>query len=214
MGLVSAVGTALVYGLGGWYVIQGTFTVGTIVAFGSYLGQLYGTLQGLAGAPVDFSTSMVSFERVFEVIDLPQDIAEKENAIVLQNAQGNLEFDNVTFNYSMDESKLLKRCQTLREDGRCEGGPVRGGGRRTKTTGRPRERGTRVTSPKNGLRRGIPSQARDVALEGISFTAASGQLVALVGPSGAGKTTLTYLIPSLYDPTSGVIRIDGMTCRT
>ncbi len=65
LGLISAVGTALVYGLGGWYVIQGTFTVGTIVAFGSYLGQLYGALQGLAGAPVEFSTSMVSFERVF-----------------------------------------------------------------------------------------------------------------------------------------------------
>ena len=103
-------GTALVYGLGGWYVIQGTFTVGTIVAFGSYLGQLYGALQGLAGAPVDFSTSMVSFERVFEVIDLPQDIPEKEDAIVLKTDEikGDLEFDNVTFNYSIDESKLLK----------------------------------------------------------------------------------------------------------
>ncbi len=108
LGLVSAVGTALVYGLGGWYVIQGTFTIGTIVAFGSYLGQLYGALQGLAGAPVEFSTSMVSFERVFEVIDLPQDIPEKENAIILTNVRGDLEFDNVTFNYSVDESKLLK----------------------------------------------------------------------------------------------------------
>jgi ATP-binding cassette subfamily B protein len=107
LGLVGAVGTALVYGLGGWYVIQGTFTVGTIVAFGSYLGQLYGALQGLAGAPVDFSTSMVSFERVFEVMDLPQDIPEKENTIALENVRGNLEFDNVTFNYSLDESKLL-----------------------------------------------------------------------------------------------------------
>ncbi|MFN8463459.1 MAG: ABC transporter ATP-binding protein [Anaerolineales bacterium] len=77
-GLITAVGTALVYGLGGWYVIEGVFTVGTIVAFGSYLGQLYSALQGLAGAPVEFSTSMVSFERVFEVIDLPQDIVEKE----------------------------------------------------------------------------------------------------------------------------------------
>ncbi len=102
-GLVSAIGTALVYGLGGYYVITGVFTVGTIVAFGAYLGQLYGSLQGLAGAPVEFSTSMVSFERVFEIIDLPEDIAEKEDALVLYDVQGKLEFDNVTFNYRVDE---------------------------------------------------------------------------------------------------------------
>ncbi len=71
IGLVSAVGTALVYGIGGYLVIQRAFTIGTIVAFGAYLSNLYGALQGLANAPVDFATSMVSFERVFEVIDLP-----------------------------------------------------------------------------------------------------------------------------------------------
>ena len=109
IGLVSAVGTALVYGLGGYFVIQGAFTVGTIVAFGSYLGQLYGALQGLAGAPVDFSTSMVSFERVFEIIDLPLDIAEKKDARELQVVSGDLEFDDVSFNYSVDESKLLSQ---------------------------------------------------------------------------------------------------------
>src|SRR6266498_4996287 len=81
-GLVSAVGTALVYGLGGYFVITAVYTVGTIVAFGSYLGQLYGTLQGLAGAPVEFSTSMVSFERVFEIIDLPEDIPQRNDAYV------------------------------------------------------------------------------------------------------------------------------------
>jgi ATP-binding cassette subfamily B protein len=107
-GLVSAVGTALVYGLGGYFVITDVFTVGTIVAFGSYLASLYGALQGLAGAPVEFSTSMVSFERVFEVIDLPQDIVENENAIVLHDIKGELEFDNVNFNYRVDDSKLLK----------------------------------------------------------------------------------------------------------
>src|SRR5512139_2484836 len=106
-GLVSAIGTALVYGLGGYFVITDVFTIGTIVAFGSYLTQLYGSLQGLAGAPVEFSTSMVSFERVFEVIDLPQDIVEKSNAIVLQDVKGELEFENVTFNYRVDDSKLL-----------------------------------------------------------------------------------------------------------
>jgi ATP-binding cassette subfamily B protein len=201
LGLVGAVGTALVYGLGGWYVIQGTFTVGTIVAFGSYLGQLYGALQGLASAPVDFSTSMVSFERVFEVVDLPQDISEVAHPIVLQNAHGSLEFENITFNYSIDESKLLK---DVKRYGRMEDvGAVLSGGKTTAPTLRNEE--TTPDSPEAAF----TSQARDVALEGISFKAEAGQLVALVGPSGAGKTTVTYLIPRLYDPTSGVIRIDG-----
>ena len=209
LGLVSAVGTALVYGLGGWYVIQGTFTVGTIVAFGSYLGQLYGALQGLAGAPVEFSTSMVSFERVFEIIDLPQDIAEKENAIVLDNAHGNLEFKNVNFNYSIDESKLLK---DVKRYGRHEDvAAVLSLTEKTngkKKVEHPAAGGDEEHDSDSG-EADATSQAREVALEGVSFIAASGQLVALVGPSGAGKTTLTYLIPRLYDPTDGVIRIDG-----
>jgi ATP-binding cassette, subfamily B, bacterial len=219
LGLVSAVGTALVYGLGGWYVIQGTFTIGTIVAFGSYLGQLYGALQGLAGAPVEFSTSMVSFERVFEVIDLPQDIAEKENAIVLTNVRGDLEFDKVTFTYSVDESKLLK---DVKRYGRHEDvgavlslteKPTTDDGQQT--TARGRNGQSSMDNPRDSepasdsVEADSTSQAREVALEEVSFTAASGQLVALVGPSGAGKTTLTYLIPRLYDPTDGTIRIDG-----
>jgi ATP-binding cassette subfamily B protein len=218
LGLVSAVGTALVYGLGGWYVIQGSFTVGTIVAFGAYLGQLYGALQGLAGAPVEFSTSMVSFERVFEVIDLPQDIPEKENALVLHDAKGQLEFENVSFNYSVDESKLLK---DVKRYGRMEdvgavlsgGKPTTDDGLQTAAKGKNSQssavngRDERIASDSSEA--DATSQAREVALEGISFTARPGQLVALVGPSGAGKTTLTYLIPRLYDPTDGVIRIDG-----
>jgi ATP-binding cassette subfamily B protein len=204
LGLVGAVGTALVYGLGGWYVIQGTFTIGTIVAFGSYLGQLYGALQGLASAPVDFSTSMVSFERVFEVDDLPQDIPEKENALVLQNVRGDLEFNNVTFNYSIDETRLLK---DVKRYGKMEdvGGVL-------SLSGKVDEKQTDELSTHKEESPGT-SQARDVALECISFTASAGQLVALVGPSGAGKTTVTYLIPRLYDPTSGVIRIDGQDVK-
>ncbi len=227
-GLVSAVGTALVYGLGGYFVITDVFTVGTIVAFGSYLGQLYGTLQGLASAPVDFSTSMVSFERVFEVIDLPQDIEEKENAIELHDVKGSLEFDNVTFNYSVDESKLLK---DVKRYGRMEDVKAVLSG----TTSTDKDRGPKtVDGPQsavhgpngNALRQAQDdssdstetdsreaSQAREVALEGVSFIARPGQLIALVGPSGAGKTTMTYLIPRLYDPTEGVIRIDGHNLR-
>jgi len=192
--LISAVGTALVYGLGGYFVIRGTFTIGTIVAFGAYVGYLYSALQGLSNAPVDFATSMVSFERVFEVIDLPVDIAEKPNAAVLKGVQGEIVFEDVTFNYEAGDEKLLS---DVRRYGSMDN----------------------VTTVLSGVQAsaeeeaGPRSQARGIALENISFRAAPGQLVALVGPSGAGKTTLTYLIPRLYDPTSGTIRIDGHDLR-
>ncbi|MHB8105892.1 MAG: ABC transporter ATP-binding protein [Candidatus Cryosericum sp.] len=192
--LISAVGTALVYGLGGYFVIRGAFTIGTIVAFGAYVGYLYSALQGLSNAPVDFATSMVSFERVFEVIDLPVDIAEKPDAAVLKGVQGEIVFENVTFNYEAGDEKLLS---DVRRYGSVDN----------------------VTTVLSGMQTsaeeeaGPRSQARGIALENISFKAAPGQLVALVGPSGAGKTTLTYLIPRLYDPTSGTIRIDGHDLR-
>jgi ATP-binding cassette subfamily B protein len=210
IGLVTAVGTALVYGLGGYFVIRGAFTVGTIVAFGSYLGQLYGSLQGLASAPVDFSTSMVSFERVFEIIDLPLDIAEKKDALVLSDIRGELEFDHVSFNYSIDESMLLsevKRYGSMDNVKAVISGQAASGS--DKTNGK---RETEKTPPVNEDTENT-SQAREVALTGISFHARPGQLIALVGPSGAGKTTTTYLIPRLYDPTSGAIRIDGHDLR-
>ncbi len=214
LGLVSAVGTALVYGLGGYYVIQGSFTIGTIVAFGSYLGSLYGALQGLAGAPVEFSTSMVSFERVFELIDLPQDITEKENAIELQNVKGELEFDNVTFNYKVDDSILLSEVKrygsmdnvktVISGQSSVDSKNSQGKNGQSSSINRRDER-----TASDSAEADPTSQARAVALEGISFKASAGSLVALVGPSGAGKTTITYLIPRLYDPTSGIIRLDG-----
>jgi ATP-binding cassette, subfamily B, bacterial len=204
LGLVSAVGTALVYGLGGYYVIQGTFTIGTIVAFGAYLGQLYGALQGLASAPVDFSTSMVSFERVFEVLDLPHDIVEQQDAFQLEDVRGQLVFDNVTFQYNLDDSKLLKdvkRYGRMEDVGAVLSLSSDGNGKNGNGAG-----------PEGDLE--VPaSQAREVALDSISFRASPGQLIALVGPSGAGKTTLTYLIPRLYDPTSGRILIDDHDLR-
>lgn len=204
IGLVSAVGTALVYGLGGWFVIEGRFTVGTIVAFGSYLGTLYGALQGLAGAPVEFSTSMVSFERVFEVIDLPEDIAEKPDARPLTDVRGDLVFEDVTFNYRAEDQPALS--EVKRYGSMSSVTAVLSGSPADK----PKHDSGKPTEPDNGE---PDSQARAVALSGITFRAMPGQLVALVGPSGAGKTTLTYLIPRLYDPTSGVIRIDGHDLR-
>ncbi len=163
IGLLSAVGTALVYGVGGYLVIQGAFTIGTIVAFGAYLRNLYTALQDLANAPVDFATSVVSFERVFEVIDLPLEITTKPDAVELNSVRGELTFDDISFKYELRETNLL--------------------------------------------------QARTHALEQISFGVKAGQLVALVGPSGAGKTTLTYLIPRLYDPTHGRVLLDGHDVR-
>lgn len=200
IGLVSAVGTALVYGLGGWFVLQGTFTIGTIVAFGSYLGTLYGALQGLAGAPVEFSTSMVSFERVFEVLDLPEEIAEPAAPRALPQVRGDLRFENVSFLYDAEDAAQLS---AVRRYGSMEnvGAALSGAD---------------ATPPKSAAPNGdaAPSQARAVALEGVSFEVSAGQLLALVGPSGAGKTTLTYLIPRLYDPAEGRILLDGYDLRT
>jgi ATP-binding cassette subfamily B protein len=210
LGLVGAVGTSLVYGLGGYYVITGAFTIGTIVAFGSYLDQLYGALQGLTGAPVSFSTSMVSFERVFEIIDLPTDIPEKEDAIVLQDVQGRLEFENVTFNYNVESSSLLKE---VKRYGRHEDVAAVLSLSKSTTDSGPKTADGPKGNGSSEAETDSTSQAREVALAGVSFSARPGQLVALVGPSGAGKTTMTYLIPRLYDPTNGVIRIDGHDLR-
>lgn len=194
VGMVSAVGSALVFGIGGYMVMQETFTIGTIVAFGAYLASLYTALQGLANAPVEFATSVVSFERVFEVIDLPLDIEEKPDAHVLGKAAGELVFQNVSFAYEIKAEHLLSDVQRFGQMERVAA--VFSG------DGKPEAEAVRAIS-----------QAREVALEGISFTARPGQLVALVGPSGAGKTTLTYLIPRLYDPAEGRILIDGRDLR-
>ena len=194
IGLLSAVGTALVYGFGGYFVIKGLFTVGTIVAFGSYLGSLYGALFSLANAPMDFATSVVSFERVFEVIDMPLDIKEKADARIPQAVKGQIDFEDVTFTYQAGDEHLLS---DVRRYGSTESITASLSG----------------TSSISNVDDGHHSQARGNALEHVSFCIEPGSLVALVGPSGAGKTTLTYLIPRLYDPTAGSIRLDGVDLR-
>jgi len=199
IGLLSAVGTALVYGIGGYLVIQGNFTIGTIVAFGAYLTSLYSSLQGLANAPVEFATSIVSFERVFEVIDLPLDIQEQPGAYRLEQVAGELVFEDVSFRYQVDDQPRLTE---VRRFGQMESvTAVLSGAEKAAR----REDEEAEAHPR--------SQARESALEHISFVARPGQLVALVGPSGAGKTTLTYLIPRLYDPDEGRILIDGHDLR-
>ncbi|MCC7361098.1 MAG: ABC transporter ATP-binding protein [Anaerolineales bacterium] len=201
---------ALVYGFGGWLVIQKAFTIGAIVAFGTYLSSLYGAIQGLASAPVEFATSMVSFERVFEVLDLPVEIQDRPDAVALQAARGALTFDHVTFKYEVRPDQLLS---DVKRPGQLSGVThVMSLGDHPGGNGAPPARPGENDAPA-GDPAARPSQARINALDDVSFSVQPGQLVALVGPSGAGKTTLTYLIPRLYEPTSGRILIDGRDLR-
>jgi ATP-binding cassette, subfamily B, bacterial len=218
--LVGVIGTALVYWVGGHLVIEGAFSIGTIVAFGSYLSQLYGPMQALTNAPVMFAQSMVSFERVFEVIDLPLEIAEKPDAKPLTEVKGELNFENVSFNYAIDESLLLTevtrhgRMENVRavfSDADKMPTPDEKKPAQMKTFFFSKEQPVikeQVAEPEKKY-----SQAREQALDHVSFTIKPGQLAALVGPSGAGKTTMTYLIPRLYDPTEGRILLDGLDLR-
>lgn len=197
IGLTGVVGTALVYWVGGHLVLGGVFTVGTIVAFATYLGQLYGPLEYLINAPVSFSTSMVSFERVFEILDLPVEIAEKANATRLDEVRGAITFEQVTFRYPSSSDGLLGE---VRRYGKTDNvRAVLSGGKAALDMGAPDAAAV--------------TQAREHALEDLSFRIEPGQLAALVGPSGAGKTTLTYLVPRLYDPSSGRLLLDGHDLR-
>ncbi len=203
VGLLGAIGTALVYGVGGYLVIQSTLTIGTIVALGLYLGSLYNASQSLTNAPIDFATSLVSFERVFEVLDLPLEITSKPEAYVLRDVRGLLEFDDITFQYTVDEKALLK---DIRRYGQMQ--DVKNV-LSDDSMGEQRKFDYEAKDEKEA----DLDQTRDEILEHISFRAEPGQLIALVGPSGAGKTTLTYLIPRLYDPSAGRILIDGHDLR-
>jgi len=198
LGITGAMGTAAIYWLGGYLYLTGEngLSIGTIVAFGSYLAQLYGPLMSLTNAPVEFAQSMVSFERVFEALDLPVDIQEKLHAVNLGDVKGRVVFEDVTFSYIKKEGPIgLTEVARFSWFGGSEAHLKRG-----------KQRDGEEGEASNGV---APPKELRLALEGIDFTIEPGQLVALVGPSGAGKTTITYMIPRLYDPTSGRILIDG-----
>jgi ATP-binding cassette subfamily B protein len=182
LGLISAVGTTLVFWLGGHMVLHGVFTVGTIVAFGAYLAQLYGPLSSISNAHVEFATSMVSFERVFEVLDIPIEIKDAPGAIKLSSVLGKVTFRDVSFSFT-DNGNSYPGLAGLDTD-------------RNELT-RDQSETPIVITP-----------SRKMALENVSFTLEPGEVAALVGPSGAGKTTISYLLPRLYDPTEGSILLD------
>lgn len=197
LSLVSAVGTALVFWVGGQYVLRGVFTIGTIVAFSAYLTDLYGPLMAMTNARVEFATSMVSFERVFEVLDLPIEISDSDQATSMDQIEGHVRFDNVCFSYTSEDGRPIG----LEELRRFSWG----------------RHGTYVPPKKDqkggdGAGDGTEEELR-WALQDVSFEIKPGQVAALVGPSGAGKTTITYLLPRLYDPTEGQITLDQHDLR-
>jgi ATP-binding cassette subfamily B protein len=174
MMLVPALATALVYGVGGQLVIDETLTVGTLVALATLLLRLLGPLQSLSNVRIDVMTALVSFERVFEVLDLPSLIEEKPDAVALPRSAGSLEFDHVAFAYPRADDISLASLESVARIDSRDSGPV---------------------------------------LTDVSFSARPGEMVALVGPSGAGKTTMTHLVARLYDATAGTVRVGGHDVR-
>jgi ATP-binding cassette subfamily B protein len=177
LALVAALATALVYGVGGLFAISGTLTVGTLLALSALMGRLYGPLTALSNVRVDVMTALVSFERVFEVLDLEPMLADREGAkaLVPDDPRGvRIELDAVGFHYPRPDEVSLASLEAIARHEARESGPV---------------------------------------LRDVSFTVEPGQMVALVGPSGAGKTTLTHLVARLYDVDTGAVRVGGHDVR-
>jgi ATP-binding cassette subfamily B protein len=172
--LVAALATALVYGWGGWLAVRGQLPIGTVVALAAYLTRLYGPLTALSNVNVTVMTALVSFERVFEVLDLPPMIDDAPDAVALPPGAGTVEFDHVDFRYPSASEVSLASLESVA-----------------------------VLDPSTNVQ----------VLHDLSFTADAGQLIALVGPSGAGKTTISALVSRLYDVTGGSVRIGGVDVR-
>lgn len=172
--LVSALALALVYGLGGYYAIRGELEAGSVVALALLLTRLYSPLTALANARVEVMGALVSFERVFEVLDLQPLIVEKPNAIAVPEGPVSVEFDAVIFSYPSAEKVSLASLEEVAD---------------------------------------LDTRGGVEVLHGISFRAEPGEMVALVGSSGAGKSTIAQLLPRLYDVDSGAIRLAGIDVR-
>lgn len=171
---VAAVATAFAYGIGGHLAISGSISVGTLLAITALLARLYGPLTALSNVRIDVMTALVSFERVFEVLDLHPMITDKPGAKELKDKNLQIDFEDVVFTYPKAEEISLASLESAAKPETIDSGEV---------------------------------------LKGISFTAPAGTLTAIVGPSGAGKTTMSALLPRLYDVTRGAIKIDGQDIR-
>ena len=176
LGLVGAIGTAAIYGVGALMVVEGEITTGTLVALAALVTRVYQPLTGLTNARVDLMTSMVSFERVFEVLDAPEAIREKPGAVDLVDATGTIEFDDVVFRY-------------------------------------PPASATAIPTMEQNAGLGADADPDVDVLNRLSLSVTAGETVALVGASGAGKSTAISLVPRLYDVSQGAIRIDGIDVR-
>ena len=172
--VVASLATAMVYGFGGLMAVNGTLTLGTLLALTALLARLYGPLTAMSNVRVDVMTALVSFERVFEVLDLKPLVAEAPDAVPVPSGPARVEVDGVSFSYPSADQVSLASLEAIASGDRRGGGAV---------------------------------------LHDVSFTIEPGHLVALVGPSGAGKTTLTALVSRLYDPTSGAVRVNGVDLR-
>lgn len=174
LGLVAALATALVYGVGGLLAVGDVFELGTLVALAALLMRLYGPLTSLSNVHVDVMTALVSFDRVFEVLDLRPMVAERPGAVAVPAGPAAVEFDDVRFGYPAASEVSLASLEA-------------------------------VARPDTG-----PGQE---VLRGVGFTARPGEMIALVGPSGAGKTTITSLVSRLYDVGEGAVRINDLDVR-
>ena len=175
LGLVAAVGSAVVYWVGGNLAVSGVLTTGTVAAFVIYVGQIYQPLVQLTNSRVEVLTALVSFERVFEVLDFAPAIVDKDDAPPLAASRGQVEFDHVWFRHPPGIDVSLASLEAA---------------------------GTYASD-----------EPSDWILRDVSFTAAPGETIALVGPSGAGKTTIAMLVPRVYDVSQGAVRIDGTDVR-
>jgi ATP-binding cassette subfamily B protein len=172
---VAAIATAFAYGIGGHLAISGSITVGTMIAITALLARLYGPLTALSNIRIDVMTSLVSFERVFEVLDLKPMVESKSGAIELAASKPKVEFKNVNFSYPKADEISLASLEGIATREVVDSGEI---------------------------------------LKNLSFVVEPGTMTALVGPSGAGKTTISALIPRLYDVTDGSIEINGHDIRT